>query len=896
MARALSALRGASQHGASAAVLVSGPTGIGKTALLAEICHQAAALRFQVATSKCDQIGQVWPGAPVIALLRTGPAPLAGAAEYEQITRVIAEPLILADRIASRLEQAAAAGPLLIAIDDLHWADQVSLFTLRTLISRLIGLPVVWLLTSRDSGVFGDLDGHERVKTEHVALAPLSGTDIVALAMDRLGRVPDERARRFLDTADGNPFLAGQIIESLGRPAAGLDPVPAEFTATVARRVAGLTESARRLVHLVAVAKRPVPVRDLAVLLGDDLDLDLEQAVADAAGSRMILASDGSLTFQHDLVREAASTTVPSAAAAGLHRALARYYLSGGDPLIAAWHARAAAVPGDLAAANILIAAAELLVPVGGDAGDLATLAFRLIRPVQAGWLELSLRCLSVLSRAQRPADAMAVAEDILARTDDSEVIGKVETEAAQALWLGGRISELIARTEQALKLDDLDASATARLRGARALAGTRLEDGDSAAREAAAALAYARTTADREAVALALQASGEAARNQARHRDALRHFRELRSLSDVSCLAEEVMALQFLDRYEHAQTLLDRAKADSHGLTQVSLPSLTCAQMWQDFNLGRLDHADAQARAIIELGRQLGNGIHAMDAIIIRVSVALFQGETEHAAALLNQAAGLIEIDDEVRRPGLAIMQGWVAATRGDLDAAVHSFRPVTEGAGPSRAYWPLWPCWNGLFFQVGAQAGDHEFTGACLDIAETAAACNPGVASFEGVALNIRGRSSEDLDITARSAEVLAGSPRPILRAFGNDSYGRMLLTAGERNAALEQLDLAWDEYHRIGAWAWRADTQRVMREAGARRAKWSATTQATAGWAALTPAERRVALLIGTGHTNKSASTELGVSVNTVATHLRSVFAKLNIQSRVQLANELHKADLT
>ena len=129
-----------------------------------------------------------------------------------------------------------------------------------------------------------------------------------------------------------------------------------------------------------------------------------------------------------------------------------------------------------------------------------------------------------------------------------------------------------------------------------------------------------------------------------------------------------------------------------------------------------------------------------------------------------------------------------------------------------------------------------------------------------------------------------------------FGADSYGRMLLAAGQRGAALEQLDLAWDEYHRIGAWAWRADTQRVMREAGARRAQWSTTAQATTGWAALTPAERRVALLIGTGHTNKSASTGLGVSVNTVGTHLRSVFAKLNIQSRVQLANELHRADLT
>ncbi len=328
-------------------------------------------LKFRVAGSKCDQVEQVWPGAPVIALLRTGPAPLVGAAEYEQITRVIAEPLILADRIASQLEQSAAAWPLLIAIDDLHWADQTSLFTLRTLISRLIGLPVVWLLASRDSRVFSGLGGHERVRTEHVQLTPLSGPDIAALAMDRLGRVPGERARGFLDTADGNPFLAGQIIDCLARPAAGGDAVASEFTTTVARRVVALTEPARRVVHLLAVAGRPLPAGDLAVLIGGDLDV--VQAVADAVGSRMILASNGSLAFQHDLVREAASSTVPSASATELHRALARYYLSGGDLLIAAWHARAAAVPGDMVAANIMISAAESLVPVSADAGDLAT-------------------------------------------------------------------------------------------------------------------------------------------------------------------------------------------------------------------------------------------------------------------------------------------------------------------------------------------------------------------------------------------------------------------------------------------------------------------------------------------------------------------------------------------
>ena len=61
-------------------------------------------------------------------------------------------------------------------------------------------------------------------------------------------------------------------------------------------------------------------------------------------------------------------------------------------------------------------------------------------------------------------------------------------------------------------------------------------------------------------------------------------------------------------------------------------------------------------------------------------------------------------------------------------------------------------------------------------------------------------------------------------------------------------------------------------------------------------LTEAERRVATLIGSGQTNKSAAAQLGVSVNTVGTHLRAVFGKLGIQSRVQLANELHKKELT
>src|SRR5258707_4008377 len=116
-------------------------------------------------------------------------------------------------------------------------------------------------------------------------------------------------------------------------------------------------------------------------------------------------------------------------------------------------------------------------------------------------------------------------------------------------------------------------------------------------------------------------------------------------------------------------------------------------------------------------------------------------------------------------------------------------------------------------------------------------------------------------------------------------------------ERQAGLAQLDLAWDAYHQIGAVAFRAEAQRVMREAGARRAKWATTAGRPAtGWPSLTQAERLVSALIGSGHANKSAAMELGVSVNTISTHLRALFTKLGIQSRVQLAHELHDQEVS
>src|SRR5258705_15041 len=184
----------------------------------------ARAMSSRVGARKCDGIEQIWPAAPVVAALRQGHEPLLAAADHEQVHRLTEQPLLLAERVAAHLEQVAERGPLMIAVDDMQWADRVSRFVLRTLLARSVGLPIVLALAGREPAITSEMALPETDAVEHLSLDPLGFADVIAVARDRLGRMPDESTSRLLRTADGNPFLIMQLIEGppgTAAPAAG---------------------------------------------------------------------------------------------------------------------------------------------------------------------------------------------------------------------------------------------------------------------------------------------------------------------------------------------------------------------------------------------------------------------------------------------------------------------------------------------------------------------------------------------------------------------------------------------------------------------------------------------------------------------------------------------------
>jgi len=172
-----------------------------------------------------------------------------------------------------------------------------------------------------------------------------------------------------------------------------------------------------------------------------------------------------------------------------------------------------------------------------------------------------------------------------------------------------------------------------------------------------------------------------------------------------------------------------------------------------------------------------------------------------------------------------------------------------------------------------------------AVVAAAERRSELNPGVRSIQAATAQVRGLVKQSAAELADAVELFAQAGRPLAQVAALDDLGNQQLRNGSRDAAVEAFDRSLVLALDIGA-GWDAARARSrLRDLGVRRRVVGIDTPRT-GWAALTPAETAVVELVTEGRTNREIAERLFISPHTVSAHLRHVFEKMGVRSRVQL----------
>ncbi|MFE1880848.1 ATP-binding protein [Streptomyces diastatochromogenes] len=872
--------------GSGALVLLRGEPGIGKTALLGEVVTTAGAAGFAVGLGKADELHHIVPLSSLAACLLYGDRPLLSSDAFADLTRHHDQRIWLVERVAEAIEARAAEMPVLIALDDVQWADPLSRFALKQLPARLRTSPVLWVLTGRQDPAGPAQEIVEAAESGllsvTVPLGPLSGTAIGQLADDTLGAAVDERVRQLLDGAGGNPFLAVEMLTGLRTTGPSGEPVPEGLVVGVRGRLRSLDPSTLRFLQMGAVLGRRFGLLEAAALYGRPsagLLAELEEAVR--AG---LLDDDGDqLVFRHDLLRQAVYVDIPPSARKALHREAAGHLVAGGHrPIDAVSHILRGARPGDDEAVNLLRQAADDVLSVTpGLAADLMTRALELVPPGRPLWYDVGVQAIVCLTRAGRNREALETGDRLLAARPPLEAFGRIQAALGGTLWNLDVAEELRRRAETALALGGAAPEVEARLTALRALALSRGEDLGAAREAGENALRAAIATGDREAHVLALFGLGESALNAGANAVALERFTAL-SAVEPAFLPEEIVAHQHMDDFEAGRLLL--RTADDGG--SVPQTMLLWAQASQHLGLGDLDDAEADLVTMERLENDVHICVQQVNARVIRSWIALLRGDREAARHQLTAAR---ERRATKPNPGntaaVRFLEALIADDEGNTALALDRIRRVQQ-EGPFMR-WRLLRTWVDSAIRMALSGADRALAEDLAAQAEAHGARNPAVPTATGIAAQAAGLVRNDLTLLERAVALLEESPRPLVRAGAQADLGRALLTAGRGTEAKAALTRAHGLFAESGAHAAAARVQRDLDRAGA-GSRGATTPRPVQGWEALTASEKKIARLVAAGHTNRSAADLLVVSPHTVNTHLTSAFRKLSVNSRVQLAH--------
>ncbi|MFB8246838.1 AAA family ATPase [Streptomyces sp. NPDC055952] len=927
--------------GEARAVLLAGDAGVGKTRILDEAGKRAAEAGMTVVTGHCVDLGDVGlpylPFTEVLGVLAADPRfsdALAARPVVERLlgsgtgsVRDVDGRLRLFEGMASLLADVADAAPLLLVLEDLHWADQSSRDLLRFLLGRgVLGRRLAVFASYRAD----DLHRRHPLRpllaelvrlpaVERLELRPLADPDVDRLvrALERRP-LPEATVRRIVERAEGNAFYAEELLAATDTDVAG---VPSGLADVLLIRFEQLSDTAQQVLRTAAVAGRRVEHDLLREAVGLP-EAELESALREAVGRQLLVAGDDdTYSFRHALAREAVYADLLPGERARLHGAFARLLAGRGRPESAAERAHHYRESHDLAEALAAsLEAADHAQRVGAPAEEQRHLETALdlwpavppeARPAGAavGRVPLTLRASAAAAHAGELHRAVSLTRSALAELGqdaDSDLAARVRYTLAGNLLSVDSLTAAFAYSSEALAMipEDPPSRTWVWAAATHAMAARYVGENDTALKVARRAVEVAERLHLTDAQAdllISLAGFDPGGRRGEQGRQRLLAARDLAARSGnaaVELRALFNLAMGCYENGELAQCLpwltegLDRARRA--GLLSSPYPlEMRYLRLVVLHVLGRWDECVRAAGADAEVlpaagGYTVGPALYVAlargDLTAADRAHALLQGPFDWMATLV---AGIVLTDAAVLRrdPEEAVrrVRSTVAALTDEAgtrpDAAVRlaalALAAVADAAAEARL--------------TGDAAGERRWAGTATELVELgrdiAGHGEDGAPQGpEGQAWLARAeaewrRATSGPDPDAWSRAVTAfGYGDVYERTRCRFRYAEALLAAGRREEAAAEAREVRHLADRLGAVPLREQVDALVR-----RGRLSEAPDAGDRAGALTAREQDVLRLLALGRSNRQIGEELFISGKTASVHVSNILAKLGASSR-------------
>jgi DNA-binding CsgD family transcriptional regulator len=893
--------------GRGSVVLVTGSAGVGKTTLLAEAASLAADGGILVFCGGGDPAARTAPLGAILDALVSTDDPAVDPERLHELSQSPGQRFWLLRELQESLEKAAHRAPLLVVVDDLQWADAASASALVTLSRRLATHRIGWLLALR-RGELADaaLDAVGRLVAagaSEIRLGPLDETAVAQVARDMLGGEPDEALREVLSRAEGQPFLLTELLRGLRTEdlvtvdggtaslAAGAR-LPRLLVGSVAAQLARLTVPARDAVEMASALGHSFSLDELAGLLGRP-PLDLRSEIREAMAAGLLTEEGNRLAFRHDLVREAVDASLPRAVRRSMRRTAVEVMLQhGASATDVAQLVMDVAEPGDIASAGLLRRAAAQIGQVSpAVAVPLSRRALDLMPRGGPGRGEAVVQAIDLLVQAGRAAEAAK-----LLTASESDLADPV-AEAQARLGIGMLMAQyapaaVAEQCQAALRLPDVPPALRVQLLSLLACGLDISGEADAAAGPVADAIAEAAASGDPAAEivtfvprALLAFAQGDWRGAIGLADEAARRQHEAKELR--MWLPETWKSLLLISelRLEEAHAIIEAGTREAENACR-NIRVWSMLRCRARLSAGRLADARAEAEAVVEMSDEIGDGSfgylnhiasYVLGDIALRTGdPAALQTARRDAAALYGTVSGCAA----TKRLGVWLTVRLDGGPIGPdlLDVLAPGYVHACSPIGHSDAV---------ELVRLLLAAGQRPDAASVTARLENGADGNPGFPGLRAAALHARALLDKDPERSLAAVQAYRGDPRSLVRAAAFEDAGR-LLAERAKDEAVGYLDEALRLQSAAGAERDAARVRRLLRDRGVQRAG-GRPDPAAKRWPELTASELAVVRLVIQGATDREVAQRLYISAHTVNSHLRHVFAKLGIRSRVELAHQ-------